>query len=229
MSLICFIGVIGSGKSYQCQQLADDGYLKISIADGLRELLWGTLGWKPETQEAYDLLKTTLFMSDGMAFRTLESLCRTNGLMDYYDRIMDELGRIKNRGMRAALHHQINGRQLLQNVGETAKHLFGRDCWAEIWKDRVAKLLIENKALVCTDDIRFPEEVEAAMELKAQFVFCDHQSKLYNNADSHISERLAQRLIVLDKYEDGDTIEYEDLKQISKDFYTEKYVEQLQG
>lgn len=61
----CFVGVIGSGKDYQCQQLIKDGYTQIAFADTLRELTWKIFKWEPKSPEDYEDFKSTLFTAAG--------------------------------------------------------------------------------------------------------------------------------------------------------------------
>ena len=53
-----FVGVVGSGKDFNCQKLVDnENYVQINFADGLRDMAWKILNWKPKNQEEYDLFK----------------------------------------------------------------------------------------------------------------------------------------------------------------------------
>lgn len=194
MKIRIFLGVIGSGKSYCSNQLVQQGYQKISVADSLRDALWGILGWKPRTDEEYN------------AFKQHELIDVTNSINTTI----------------------VTGRQVLQNMGEVFKSWFGRDYWATQWYSRVLYQMlvcpIKNGHNVVCDDVRFPEEVEQALELAengydVQFIFCDYKSERYNSTNQHISERYAQAILALNKYKDGDIIAIEDLLKINEQFY----------
>ena len=48
MKLICFIGVKGSGKSYQSKKLCDLGFKEINFADDLRDMAYDIINYIPE-------------------------------------------------------------------------------------------------------------------------------------------------------------------------------------
>ncbi len=54
-----FIGVIGSGKNYRCQELLDydSNYVKVDFADALREMMWDILCWYPANDRIYERFK----------------------------------------------------------------------------------------------------------------------------------------------------------------------------
>jgi hypothetical protein len=192
MTIRIYLGVIGSGKTYRCAQLVEQGYNKVSVADALRETLWSILGWKPSSDEDYKEFKEAqmVYAPD------------------------------KNPANRITFY-PITGRTMLQNIGETFKDLFGRDYWAIQWRDYIQNNESENN--VC-DDVRFPEEVNEALRLQqygysVEFIFCNYNSDRYTPNNTHISERYAHMLLALNKYNDGDIIEIEDLLEINKNFY----------
>lgn len=64
--LICYLGRNGSGKSYRANQLVkDQNYIKVSMADALRELAWKSLGWRPEGEEQYEEFKHSYYQLHG--------------------------------------------------------------------------------------------------------------------------------------------------------------------
>ena len=200
---VVYLGVIGSGKTYRTTQLINEqSYTKISVADKLRSVMWAIIGKEPATTFDYSWFKG------------------------------DEIDFFR-------LGNPVTGRVVLQNLGETFKDLFGRDYWANQWLERVSALAFNAKGdysykydsegyskvqefeqtmnVVC-DDVRFPEEVEAAIKLNASFIFCNYKSTSYCEDSKHISERYAQALLAMG-YEDGQEIKIEDLITINKNFY----------
>lgn len=57
MVVKCFLGVIGSGKDYQCKKLLEYKYKQINFADPLREMAWNILNWRPASSLEYDIFK----------------------------------------------------------------------------------------------------------------------------------------------------------------------------
>lgn len=55
-----FCGVIGSGKSYHCEQLKKEGFIQIDFADCLRNMAWKVLDWQPQNAQEYDDFKKGL-------------------------------------------------------------------------------------------------------------------------------------------------------------------------
>lgn len=53
-----FIGVIGSGKDYQCSILEGQGFTKVGFSDGVRGLTWKFLNWEPSNDFEYELFKS---------------------------------------------------------------------------------------------------------------------------------------------------------------------------
>jgi len=56
-----FIGVIGSGKDYQCSLLEKDGYIRVGFSDGVRNLTWKFLNWEPKNSNDYENFKKNYF------------------------------------------------------------------------------------------------------------------------------------------------------------------------
>lgn len=53
-----FIGVVGSGKGYNCHKLIkEENYIQLDFADCLRDMAWKMLNWKPTTPQEYDDFK----------------------------------------------------------------------------------------------------------------------------------------------------------------------------
>jgi adenylate kinase family enzyme len=73
--VIAFTGRAGAGKSYQCRLLADKGFVKMSFADPLRQILSKTIGIPfNEFMDNYDKLKYTELINGLNARRLLENL-----------------------------------------------------------------------------------------------------------------------------------------------------------
>lgn len=51
--IIFLTGVIGSGKDYNASKYEKMGYEKLSFADGVRDIAWQCLSWKPSSDEEY--------------------------------------------------------------------------------------------------------------------------------------------------------------------------------
>lgn len=211
--LICFLGRNGSGKTFSANKLVGDGYTKISMADAMRELLWGILGHNPnEFNYKYDYNN---FKENNICmYYPDDASIDENGFLT----LIDEL-------------HLGNGRQLLQNIGESCKQMFGEDFWVNQWEKRVNSSLkdyqiIEDdkgcvlglaypNAKITTDDIRFPIEIESAHKLGAIFVWCDYKNGNYNQ-DEHPSEALANKILANGRYKHGDEIPFDELKTFFK-------------
>lgn len=64
--LICFLGTKRSGKDYNAQKYIDIGYTKMALADSLRDMLWGILGWTPTAQQYNQRKESSLWFLDGV-------------------------------------------------------------------------------------------------------------------------------------------------------------------
>lgn len=218
--LICFLGRNTSGKSYKANQLVkEQNYIKISMADSMRELAWKTLGWRPKDDKEYSEFKNCI-LCEG------EVETDSDG-----DNTVTFTGNI-----------DILGRQYLQSLGEGCKALFGQDFWVKQWERKVTENMInkgrvigeskieiletngdgeitkfkidervKNYSFIVCDDIRFPIEIIAAHKLGAIFIWSDYQNGDYP-IEGHASEALANKILANGKYQDGDEISFEDLK-----------------
>lgn len=181
--LICFLGRNGAGKTYQANLLVQQGYVKISMADAMRELLWKILNYCPQTAAEYDLFKQSYF--------TLKSQT------------------VSAENLQIA----ITGRQLLQNIGQACKDLFGEDFWIKAWEQKCLQVLEtkQEEAKIVVDDIRFQVEIRKAQELGAKFIWCDYRNGQYP-PDPHPSEALANKILASRKYKHLESISYEALQ-----------------
>jgi uncharacterized protein YcgL (UPF0745 family) len=51
IDIVGFIGVIGSGKSYETNKLKNQGYKHLSFAECSKDLLWEVIQWKPMSEK----------------------------------------------------------------------------------------------------------------------------------------------------------------------------------
>ena len=81
-----FIGVIGSGKDYQCGLLEKEGYVRIGFSDGVRSLTWKFLNWEPEDSLRYELFKSQYFRIFGERLPGRQILQRVGTIMREKDK-----------------------------------------------------------------------------------------------------------------------------------------------
>lgn len=202
--LICYIGVIGSGKDYQAKRYISENpnTLHINFADELREMAWDILGWRPNTNEEYEDFKQS-------------NMCQYVEADKGY--CLANIARI-----------DFTGREFLQRLGTEALRKRDADFWANCWKRKVNKAIAQGYDVVCSD-LRFTNELECALSLKISdnpanhdyvsltpdFIFCDYKSERYDDTNTHESEKLAQHLLDCD-FMNGDRITDEFLKGVIK-------------
>lgn len=186
--LICYIGVMGSGKSYRTKKMCRENpdFVEINVADTLRNVVWKTIGWTPQTEERYELFKESVFISS-----SLPSV-------------------------------KFTGRDILQRLGTDGIRSIDPNFWINAWKNAVYdNIYFKEKSVVCSD-VRFVNEVFAALELEnknihTEFVFCDYHSNRYDKNSKHESEKLAQWLKkTYPDLKDGDIIPKNVLYSISR-------------
>lgn len=186
--LICYVGVMGSGKSYRTRKLCEENpdFIEINLADALRNVVWKTIGWEPPTEERYELFKESVFISS-----TLPSV-------------------------------KFTGRDFLQRLGTDGIRSIDPDFWITAWKNSVYdSIYFKERSVVCSD-VRFVNEIYAALELenkniKVEFIFCDYKSKRYDGKSKHKSEKLAQLLKKkCPDLKDGDEIPKQVLYELAK-------------
>lgn len=184
MKMKGYMGVVGSGKDYNGSKLIEEGYYKISFADGVRETAWSILGWQPETDSAYEYFKTK--------YISLHPLYYSVGHADV----------------------QIRGRDLLINIGDGFRKRFGPDFWIDVWKKKVVTHLKEKPDTnIVVTDVRYPNEVLAVEEFGGDITFCNFHSKKYNANINADSEYISQQLIKKG-FSDGDAVSYEDVRNL---------------
>jgi hypothetical protein len=84
-NIIFHIGVIGSGKDYRSNLIIENNKnaIKISFADCLREIIWNTIGWKPENSEQYELFKIENFNNDIITFNGRDLLTLGEAIKEF--------------------------------------------------------------------------------------------------------------------------------------------------
>jgi len=187
--LICFVGVMGSGKDYNAKKYIEENpnTVHINFADELREMAWDILGVKFEGEQ-YDKFK------EG----TLN--------FQYFDQYMEDSEQL------------VTGREFLQHLGTEALRKRDCNFWVKCWVSKVQEALNAGKDIVCSD-LRFDNELRFALGINYSanlsypavpyFVFCNYISDRYDSINTHESEKFAQTLLK-DGFNDGEeiTIEY---------------------
>lgn len=176
-----FVGVLGSGKSFQCEKLIKEkGFIKLSFADCLRDMVWKMLGWKPNTPEEYDLFKKGLYA--------------------------------------IPVYGKINGRLLLQLMGETMRQI-DPDFWTKQMKNNIETAISSGYSKICIDDARYTNELRLLYSYSWKAIvdvtFCDFHSDRYDRKNKHQSELLAQKMLMLG-FEDGDKISKKTIDMLSE-------------
>ena len=198
-NLICFLGMMQTGKDYNSKPYLNLGFKKIALADSLRDMLWEIIGFSPNRDIPYDEYKKCI----------LTTKIKTNKLCF--------IPWIKNIKITTI-------RKMMQNIGSVMKKYFGQDFWVNLWVDKVLKSKCD---VVCTD-IRFVNEILKAMSLNNKGYNVTFIWVCYKNADfdnilkqKHESEALSQFIYYnRDKYRlhDGCIIKEDVLKRILEDF-----------
>lgn len=236
--LICYLGRNTSGKSYRANLLVkDQNYVKVSMADALRELAWKSLGWRPKNEEEYNEFKNSYYQLYGWDcfsgreyLKNLGEGCKDLFGEDFWvkqwEKNISEV--IYNIAVQDAIRNiklaneiiKIKGNKFFENETIDIDNIEWVD-WRLYIPNRLLlidgaiypyhRLEKKTEAKITTDDIHFPIEVESAHKLGATFIWCDYQKGEYNN-DTHTSEALANSILTSGKYTDGDEIEYNELK-----------------
>lgn len=159
-----YIGVIGSGKSYQSKKECDT---TISFADSLREAVWRYFGWKPINDEEYSSFKEKKdvffkgeFTTGRELFQIYGSYVRSKDINYWVKRLVNKLDELKK------LDDVWNNSNVF-SVGVD-------DCRYENEIHGLIDWCAENK-------------------VELTFIHSDYLSGNYNKTMKHESERLAQR------------------------------------
>lgn len=167
--IVCFLGVLGSGKDYQSKKLVSEGYVQINFADELRAVSWEILGWSPKNDEEYDQFKKGLIEIPNNGF--------VNGRV-----FLQNVGstmRKRNRNYWAECW-QIKVQEAIEN----GKNICVSDC-------RFPNEI--QHALEFVRNNRWNKLYHICNEV--EFIFCNYVSSRYDAINAHESEHLAQRLL----------------------------------
>jgi hypothetical protein len=100
----------------------------------------------------------------------------------------------------------FTGRDILQNLGEGAKNLFGKTCWVNAWEELLQNEYIKNNTKqFVVSDVRFKQEILRLFEYNTKIIFCNYKSSRYYVKNNTSSEALAYEL-VHGGFKDGDDI-----------------------
>lgn len=207
VEIYAFVGVIGSGKSHRLEQMKKeyngDGQVVITadFSDGIRDLTRQIFGYSSEFGDV-----------------------NSEEYRDWKDNVVCEFSEITPHGV---VEDKMKGRDILCRIGEGVKNIAGVDVWARYTTIRIYNQVCRqqfrsdvrvNGVRVLIGSVRFESEVQSIFQLyrdlmdKAQlepqihFIFCDYHSPSYDATSHHISEALAQAVIGLGRYKDGDDI-----------------------
>lgn len=188
------LGPRGAGKDTRCNTLVkEEGYAKFGFADGVRDVAWMTLGWKPETDAEYEEFKKNLV-------QLKRSLSTEENVHIVGSWILNS----------------ITGRQFLIYIGDGFRNYFGPMIWID---GLINKVNSQDNRKVCISDCRYPNEavyLYASFD-NVQFIFCDYRSDRYEVDDTTDSEWLACRLLEMG-YKDGDEVEIDVLRMLLTKF-----------
>lgn len=99
----------------------------------------------------------------------------------------------------------FNGRDVLENLGEGAKNLFGKTIWVDAWEKILLQLYTEHGINRFTvSDVRFKQEILRLFEYDAKIIFCNYHSNRYTLNKNSPSQTLAHTLSPI--FKDGDDV-----------------------
>lgn len=181
-----FIGVIGSGKDYHAEQLAESGALRVDFKDGLLDMASDIAGYN--VREDYEWFKENIVGVKRPPNRFQEAFIYTDKRQIF----------VENPEL-------MTGRRLLQRLGTDTMRKRDEDYWVNQFISAVG--FHEN---VVNADCRFRNEVNIIYKLdpQAKFIFCDYRSSRYDPTSTHPSEHLAQCLLE-QGLKDGDAIHHD--------------------
>lgn len=200
-TVTAYMGVIGSGKDYNSNRLAEKNPLvkRIDFKDALLEMVSDIAGY--DVRLDYDWFKD-----------------HPVGVMRPSNPLMEAFVHSEWKDILAKHPEIITGRKLLTRVGTEAIRKRHPNYWVDEFTGRATKA-IEDGGVVANADCRFLNEVARTLTYKnPRFVFCNYKSGRYNPKLDHASERLAQALLAMG-FDDGDNIAPEffaDAANISK-------------
>jgi hypothetical protein len=185
-----FIGCLGSGKGFRCDKLVE-------------EQNYVKIDFADELRECI----YTLFNWRPKNDEEYEIFKKSKCNMSYF----------KNEQLNCMF--DLTGRELLQKMGTEVIRKRIPDFWTECWHIKTLEALRSGKS-VCCSDLRFLNELQAALMLKSgfdvKFIFTDYKSDRYSNTNEHVSEKLAQK-ILNDGFKHEEELPLEYLKKLSLD------------
>lgn len=197
--IITFLGLKTSGKDYRSYPyITYGGYIKKAFADPLREVLWGIMGYTPESYAEFK---------------------KEELVVNKRKKILGFIPSVKEIKITTI-------RKMLQNTGSVFKKLFGENYWTNLWYKDLLETGGDNNIVVT--DARFTYELKKILSLKKKgyrlrFVYCMYEGANYDEllADEHESEKLAQYMYTYrEKYSlsDGKEIAETMIRRIVKDY-----------
>ena len=188
--IVCFLGVIGSGKDYQAQKLVNErGFVHINFADDLRQMAWDILGWKPETPEEYEWFK-----KQEMVFISRKPCDETDKITGR--QFLQNLGTEAMRKRDPNFWANCWRNQVLENLA------IGKNvCCSDLrFSNELSTALSIKKHYLLIGNSANLEDVSTKL------IFCDYKSSRYDATNTHKSEKLAQALLS-QGYQDGDILD----------------------
>ena len=156
--IIGLVGYAGAGKDTAAEGLIEQGWLRVSFADPLRDL---ALSINPDLSDRHNL-KFHIKGSNGVW-----------SLADWYEHCRGDWTKVK--GMPSV-------RRFLQRLGTECRHTFGEDCWVEKARETIART---HRNVVVTD-CRFFNEFDLVEELGGHLVLVEKPG--VGPVNDHISE-----------------------------------------
>lgn len=183
--LIGLIGPIGGGKSYQSRLFKHDhGYEIINFADKVRETCWKLIGWKPFNDAEYESFKLNFVLELSLRYpeyttpatRQIEGSwirpsTATQAPQEVYLPFPVEQVDPKSISNRTVFN-QLTGRELLENIGDGFRHLYGEFFWIDRWLDTIEKY----DHVVC-GDVRYPNEAFTILQNGGKLYFSNYPSE----------------------------------------------------
>ena len=99
----------------------------------------------------------------------------------------------------------FSGRDVLENLGEGAKNLFGKTIWVDAWENVLLQHYTEKSiAKFTVSDVRFKQEILRLLEYNSKIIFCNYKSSRYSLNKNSPSQTLAYTLSLI--FKDGDDV-----------------------
>ncbi|EKE02856.1 MAG: hypothetical protein ACD_20C00323G0006 [uncultured bacterium] len=177
--LVCFIGVIGSGKDYKADRLEEEGFIKLKIADEIYQEAEKELGIDLDSYENKENFKIGKII---IGRDILDSAIYEDTPISPTD-----------------IYNIRTGREYLNCKG-TFRRQRDKNYWLDQWWKKAVPLLDSEKNLTCSD-LRYLNELKSIYECKkntshtVKIIFCNYKSYKYNPNFPDPSEKLAQKIL----------------------------------